>query len=408
MPEKTEYAIVGGGLTAASAARAIREEDEERRLVVLCAEDELPYNRPPLSKEYLKGEAKREQLSVQPESWYAKRDIELWRGTRVTSIDPAERTIRFGDDNRLEYVKCLVATGGRARRLDLPGADLEGVHTLRTVSDSESIRAEMSTAESVVVVGASFIGMELASAFAGAGLKTTVLEMAPRVWSRITDERLGGFFQRYFEERGVEFRLGDGPAEFVGDDRVSAVRTRDGDTLPCDFAVMGVGIRLNLELLEGAGLDLDDGVVVDDRLSTEIAGLYAAGDVARYPDRLFGRLVRIEHWDNAKAQGAHAGRNMAGADEGYDHMSYFFSDVFDLSLNVVGDSAGYDRVLIRGSLTDASFLAFYLREQRVRAALTVNRKWPELEAAKGLIRAGATVRNESRWTDESVPLEELT
>lgn len=407
MSDTARYVLVGGGLTSASAARAIRESDEEGRLVLLCGESALPYHRPPLSKGYLKGEAERDQLQVQPESWYEKRAIEVWTDARVTAIDPSGRSLELADGRQLEYETCLIATGGRARRLDLPGADLDGIHTLRDVEDSEALRSAMAEAESAVVIGASFIGMELASAFAGAGVRTTVVEVADRVWPKITDPGLARFFQGYFEDRGVEFVLGDRPVGYEGTGFVAAVALESGRSLSCDFAAVGVGIRLNLDFLDGTDVEVENGVVVDDRLRTSFGGLHAAGDVALYPDSLFGRRMRIEHWDNAKAQGAHAGRVMAGADEAYDHMSYFFSDVFDLSLHVVGDSESYDRVLVRGSLEEASFLAFYLEGDRLKAALTVNREWPEVEAAKGLIRGGATVDDESRWTDESVELEDL-
>jgi 3-phenylpropionate/trans-cinnamate dioxygenase ferredoxin reductase subunit len=407
MPDRVKYALIGGGLAAASAARAIREIDSEGELTMLCAEDELPYHRPPLSKAYVKGEAERDQLVVQPASWYEKRGIDLRTGVRAIGLDREERSIRLADGGRVGYEQCLIATGGRARRLDLPGVELEGVHTLREVGDSERIRAAMAERESAVVVGASFIGMELASAFADAGLKTTVLELAPRVWPKITDERLAGFFQSYFEDRGVEFLLGDGPMEFEGDQRVRSVRTRAGRRLECDFVIVGVGIELNLDFVRDAGVALENGIVVDRRLRASPDGLWAAGDVAAYPDAVFDRRMRIEHWDNAKAQGAHAGRGMAGSAEEYDHMSYFFSDIFDLSLHVVGDSERFDRVLVRGSTDEASFLAFYLQGDAARAALTVNREWTELEAAKELLRQRPRVEDEARWTDESVPLEDL-
>lgn len=407
MSEQAKYVLVGGGLTAASAAREIRKNDDTGRLVILAAEDALPYHRPPLSKGYLKGEAERGQLQVQPESWYEKREIEVWRGARVTGLDPEGRLVTLEDGHVLGYERCLIATGGRARTLELPGSRLDGIHTLRDVEDSDGLRQAMAGAESAVVIGASFIGMELASAFADAGVETTVVELAPRVWPKITDEKLAGFFQRYFEERGVRFVLGASLAGFEGQGRVDAARLEDGRRLACDFAAVGVGIVLNLDFLTGTRVRTENGVVVDDRLRASADGLYAAGDVAAYPDPLFDRRIRIEHWDNAKAQGTHAGRNMTGADATYEHMSYFFSDVFDLSLHVVGDLETYDRVLIRGSPEEASFVAFYVRDDVVKAALTVERDWTEVEALKGLIRAGAVVEREDRWTDEAVPLEEL-
>lgn len=407
MAEKVPYLIAGGGLTAASAAQAIRSRDAGSRVVIVTLEPEFPYHRPPLSKAFLKGEKEREDVFVQPEEWYGENRVEVWTGRRVESLDLKARDVVLDGDERIGFETLLIATGSRARMIKLPGDTLQGIFYLRTLGNAEAIREASMEASRAVVIGGGFIGMEVASAFASKGLETEIVHRADHLWERVMDAKLAGFFAETYKQHGVAIHLRDEPVRFEGDGRLRGVRTRGGKQIPCDLAVLGVGAELNLELLKGTKIRVENGVVVNERLETAERGIYAAGDVVSFPDPFFGKRVRIEHWDNALHQGKHAGANMAGAGEPYRHMSYFFSDIFDLELQMVGDFDKWDRILVRGSLLDASFAGLYVRGGKLTAALAVNRPWEEVEAWRGLIEKGAAVQDPARWTDEMVPLEAL-
>lgn len=407
MPEKIPYCIAGGGLAAASAAQAIRNRDAGGRIVIVTAEPEFPYHRPPLSKAFLKGDKEREDVFVQPEDWYGENRVEVWSGRRVELLDLKAREAVLDGGERLGFETLLIATGSRARIIRLRGDTLEGIFTLRTLADAETIREASMEASRAVVIGGGFIGMEVASAFASKGVETEIVHRADHLWERIMDAKLAGFFADTYKQHGVVIHLRDEPVRFDGEGRLQGVRTRGGKQIACELAVVGVGAELNVEFLKGTKIQVQNGILVNDRLETKERGIYAAGDVAAFPDPFFGKRVRIEHWDNALHQGKHAGANMAGADEPYRHMSYFFSDLFDLELQMVGDFDAWDRILVRGSLLDAAFAGLYVRGGKLTAALTVNRPWEEVEALRGLIEKGAAVQDPARWTDEMVRLEEL-
>lgn len=385
---EVDYLVVGGGLAAASAVDGIRQEDEEGTIVLLSEEEEPPYHRPPLSKEFLQhpGVA-RSLLHVKPEGWFEEEaGVELLLGTRAIALDPEEMVVRTDDANAIHARKILLATGGRARRLPAPGHHLAGVETLRTVEDAERIRQMADEAERAVLVGAGFIGMELAASLHAHDVSSTVVELEDRVWSRMLPPQLSGFMQSYFEERGVTFALGESPSEFRGEDsRVEAVALESGAELDCDLVVVGIGIRPAVELARDAGLEVGDGIVVDRFGETSGADVYAAGDVAAFPDPIFGDVLRVEHWDHAKAHGRAVGRCMAGVPEPYDHLSYFFSDVFDLSLNVYGRPVPSERVLLRGEPGEEPFIAFTVTDGRIQGAVLVNVP-DEMDACHDLVR----------------------
>lgn len=405
-----DYLIVGGGLAAASAVDGIREVDEDGSIAVLSDEEEPPYHRPPLSKEFLQAPAgaPRSLLHVKPEGWFEEEaDAELLLGRRATRLSPEAMHVETASGDDLTAGRILLATGGRPRSLDVPGADLEGVATLRTAGDSERIRARVREADRTVLVGAGFIGMELSAAFTAFDARPTVVEVQDRVWGRMLPGRLAEWMRSYFEERGVRFRLEESVDAFSGDDAVREAELSGGDRLDCDLAVVGVGIRPNHELAADAGLPVDDGIVVDARAETEAEGIFAAGDVASYPDPVFGDRARVEHWDHARAHGRLAGRNMAGAGETYDHLSYFFTDVFDLSLNVYGRPTTADRTVLRGDLEDAAdegCVALGERDGRVVSAILINDQDP-MDACRRLVRARATF--DDRLQEPEAGLEEL-
>lgn len=405
-----DYLIVGGGLAAASAVDGIREVDEDGSIAVLSDEEDPPYHRPPLSKEFLQAPdgAPRSLLHVKPEGWFDEEaDAELHLGRRATRLSPDAMKVETASGGDFTAGRILLVTGGRPRELDVPGTDLEGVATLRTAGDSERIRARAREADRTVLVGAGFIGMELAAAFTEFDARPTVVEVQDRVWARMLPGRLANWMQSYFEERGVEFRLGESVDAFAGGDAVEEAELSGGGRLDCGLAVVGVGIRPNHELAADAGLPVDDGILVDEHAETDAEGIYAAGDVARYPDPVFGDRARVEHWDHARAHGRLAGRNMAGAGESYDHLSYFFTDVFDLSLNVYGRPTTADRTVIRGDLDDAAdegCVALGERDGRVVSAILINDQEP-MDACRRLVRARATF--DERLADPGAGLEEL-
>lgn len=405
-----DYVIAGGGLTAAHAVEGIRQVDDDGSIVVLGEEEEPPYHRPPLSKEFLQAPgAGRDLLHARPEGWFEKAGAELETGTRVTSLTPADLTVDTEEGETFRGDRILLATGGRPRRLELEGADLEGVHVLRTVEDAEAIREEGEAAEDALLVGAGFIGMELAASLRELDVHPTVVELAGRVWSRLLPGELSSFVQAYFEERGVDFRLRSSVQALRGEGRVESAVLHDGTEIPCQLVVMGVGIEPNQELAAEAGLGVQDGIVVDAFGETSHGYVYAAGDVARFPDPVFGDLARVEHWDHAKAHGRRVGRNMAGEREAYEHLSYFFSDVFDLSLNAFGRPAETVRTVRRGDPASEEGGVLFCADDRdlICAAIIVNDN-DALEDCRELVRRRPDLEElEERLSDPGVELAEV-
>lgn len=387
--DEFDYLIVGGGLAAASAVDGIRSRDEVGSILVLTDESEPPYHRPPLSKEYLQNpQAGRDLLHVKPENWFEEEAaVTLRQKQRVISLDPKELAVTTAGGEEYRARRILLATGGRPRTLGVTGSDLDGVFTLRTVEDSEAIReaAADEAMEEAVLIGSGFIGMELAASLSKLGVRATVVEARERVWPTMLPPELSAFLQEYFEAREVRFRLGAKVAELRGESRVETAVLEDGEEIPCGIAVIGVGIIPNDELASRVGLAVKDGIVTDRYAETSHGYIYAAGDVARFPDPVFGDLARVEHWDHAKAHGKLAGRNMAGEVEPYDHLSYFFSDVFDLGLNAFGRPASADRVILRGELGAEKSLVFCGQEGRLSGAILINAN-EEMERARQLVR----------------------
>ena len=409
MPEY-DYLVVGGGLTAVNAVEGLRQVDARGTVAVLSAEEEPPYHRPPLSKEYLQAAgAGRELLHVKPGGWWEEQDgVELLSGVRATALDPGEMVVEASDGEPHAADRILLATGGRPAKLDVPGRSLEGVGTFRTVEDAERLREAAERVDRAVLVGAGFIGMELAASLRELDVAPTVVELEDRVWSRMLPPELSAEMQSYFEDRGVEFRPGASVSEFRGDGRLEAAALDDGSELACGLAVVGVGIRPNQELAAEAGLAVEDGVLVDEFGETSHGHVYAAGDVARFPDPVFGDRVRVEHWDHAKAHGRRVGRNLAGEREPYDHLSYFFTDVFDLSVNVFGRPAGADRTVRRGEILDGEGgIVLCGSDGRLCGALLFN-DTDSMDACRELVRRRPPMDEvEGRLADPEVDLAEM-
>ncbi len=382
----TKYLLVGGGLACAEAIKQVRKLDPEGPVLLVGEEPHLPYNRPPLSKEFLRGESPREKLLVSPESFYRESRVETLLGVRAEGLDTAQATVTLANGESVRYDKLLVATGGSPVRLTVPGADEGGVYYLRTADDSEALRREAAPGRRAVLVGAGFIGMEVAASLAQKGVQVTVLEALPRVWPRFAGEGLAGFVQRYCEGQGVTFHTNDPVAEFKGGSRVESVLTRSGREHPCDFVCIGVGIRPRVELAEAGGLMVDNGIVVDERMRTSHPNVYAAGDVANYPDTVFGKRRRVEHWGHAEYTGQVAGMNMAGKETAYDFLTYVWSDIFDLHLEFAGDESEHDQTLVRGRMEERSFTVLYLKAGLLRAYFAVNTPSKEFPVFQRLIR----------------------
>jgi 3-phenylpropionate/trans-cinnamate dioxygenase ferredoxin reductase subunit len=388
---EVEFVIVGGGVAAAKAAEGLRAAGGDGPAVVLTAEPELPYERPPLSKEFLRGEAGRENTRTHDEAWYRDHDVEVLLATRASTLDPATRTVTTEVGDQLRYGRGLVlATGAQPNRLGLPGEELDGVYYLRTVDDAERLRAAISRAESMVVIGGGFIGAEVAASATQMDTRVTLLERSDTLWTRAVGPEMGRFFEAFQRDRGVHVRTRTRAERIEGGDQVEAVVLPDGSRLHADVVVIGVGVHPDTDLAERAGLPVDDGVLVDERLRAA-EGVWAAGDVANADHPLFGR-IRIEHWAEALNQGLLAGRNLAGAGDRYDRVPYFFSDQFDLSLSYLGHVREWDKLVVQGSreVDDPRFVAWYLRDGTPRAALIVN-DWDAEDPVREVIRRGAPV-----------------
>lgn len=403
-----KYLLVGGGLASGQAAKQLRARDPGGHITLISDEPHLPYDRPPLSKEFLRGQKPRDQLFFDPERAFLDRNISLILGTAARRLNMADKTVTLADGRTLGFDKALLATGGRPLRLAVPGEDLVGVHYLRTIEDSAAIGAEAGQGKRAVLIGAGFIGLEVAASLTQLGVRVTVLEAQPRIWPRFADPALAEFFQRYLSGRGVTFLTGETVTEFRGTGRVSSAVTTSGKTLPCDFVCIGIGITPNTEVAQEAGLAVENGIVVNEYLQTAHPDIYAAGDVANYFDPLFGKRRRVEHWGHAEYTGQLASDNMAGSRTAYDLLTYVWSDIFDLHLEFAGDESEHDRTLLRGRMEDHKFCVLFLKDRVLRAYFAVNTGAKELPALQRLIRQKTDLSGkETRLQDPAVPIKTL-
>ncbi len=392
--EDATYVIVGGGLAGFNAIPAIRERDPEGRIVLVTDERERPYDRVPLSKRYLQGALSRNGVFLRPLEFYEENRVELVTGRKAMKLDVEAKALSLDDGRDLRYEKLLLATGGEPRRLVLPGADLRGIHYLRTLEDSDALKEAMAPGKRLVVVGGGFIGCEVAAAGVMRGLDTTVIEVGPYLLNMAFDEPTGRWVMDYLTAKGMKVRCDERAARFLGDGgHVTGVETSGGVTVPADLVVVGVGLIPNTDLARAAGIQVDNGIVVNERLETSAPDVYAAGDVARFYASVFERHLRVEHYDVAVRHGKVAGANMAGANVAFADIPYFFSDMFELRIHVHGTLTDHDRILLRGErkLTDqGGFIQFYMKGDRIMAYLGVNRKLKEERAAQKLIASRRT------------------
>ncbi|HSL75365.1 MAG TPA: FAD-dependent oxidoreductase, partial [Candidatus Limnocylindrales bacterium] len=397
--------IVGAGLAAARAAEALRTEGYEGSITILGDEPERPYLRPPLSKEYLRGESEREKVYVHPATFYAEQRIDLRPGTTVRTIEPAAREVVLDDDERLPFDRLLVATGARPRTLPVPGAELPGVVTLRTVADADAIHAAAMDAERIVVIGAGWIGSEVAASLRMLGRTVVLIAPDAAPLERVLGSEVGSVYRDLHLRHGVDWRPGTTVQRISGSDRVRGVETSTGERMAADLVVAGIGVQPRTELAVAAGLAVGDGIEVSATLETSVPGIFAAGDVASAWHPFYERRVRTEHWANAKFQGAAAARSMLGRTAPYDRIPYFYSDQYDLGMEYTGWAAASDRLVVRGSLADRQFIAFWVRDGRVVAGMNAN-TWDVAKPIERLIRSRATVEPEA-LADASIPIDDL-
>lgn len=390
----TEIVILGGGMVAGCAAREMVEQGlGDARLTILSDDTEPPYHRPPLSKGFLAGEEDPDEILINDRTLYDSPGLDLRLRTRVERADLDGRSLTTADGDRIPFERLLIATGARPRTLPVPGADLRGVHTLRSMDDSRSIRNATADTGRAVVVGAGFIGTEVAAVLAEQDVDVTLVYRGERILQRLFTPDMSRHFEALFREHGVTLVPGHEVRRFLGDGAVDGVEIVGGDRhdrLQADLVVLGVGVEPATGLFDDSTLSLDDGIVVDETLGTGVDGVWAAGDVARYRDRIFDTHRRVEHWDNAVEQGKLAGRNLLAepeSAEAYDRVPYFFSDVFDLSWELWGDPRDADEAVVRGELAAGRFSTWWLRDSRLVAAFVMDRPDDERAAAEQLIRS---------------------
>lgn len=398
-------------MAGGSALEAIRARDHEGRIVLVSDEDHLPYDRVPLSKQYLLGNVPRESLFLQENEFYQQQHVEVWLGRHVEELKPDARTAILDNGQEIEFDRLLLATGGRPHRIPILGSDLPGIYYLRTIDDSEAIQAAMSKARRVVIVGGGFIGCEIAAACAQKSIDTTIIEVGPCVLNAALDPETAGWITEYLTEHGVHVLRNEAAARFIEvDGRVAGVETKTGKQVLGDFIAVGIGIKPNIELAQAAGIPVDNGIIVDERLQVDNMGVYAAGDVARFYSAVFGKHLRVEHYDVAVKHGQVAGANMAGAQERFTELPYFFSFMFKLRTEVWGDATQRELVVRRGPLQlsdKGGFAQFYMNGGRIQAYLSVNRPIKEAEAAQRLILSRRAIEDPSILRNETVDLNAL-
>jgi 3-phenylpropionate/trans-cinnamate dioxygenase ferredoxin reductase component len=388
---EVDFLLIGGGMASAHCASELRRRGAEGSILLVGREPEPPYERPPLTKEYMRGEAERADAHVHPAAWYEENGVELLTGRNVMSLDPAARTATIQGGEEVAFGRALLATGAMVNILRVEGAENEGIHYLRAFGNSDAIRSEAERAEHVVLIGGSYIGTEVAASLTATGAKCTILAMEDVALSRTFGEDAGRWFQQRLEEKGVAFHGGQELEAFEGDGRVRAVVAKSGLTLECDAVVVGAGVRADAMLAERAGLEVDNGIVCDSKLRTSAEGIYAAGDCCSYDSVVHGRRLRVEHWDVAMQQGMHAAGNMLGAERDYDVVPYFFSDLADwASLEYVGPAYEWDEEVWRGDPDGGEFSVWYLKDGRVAGALSVERS-EDLAEARRMLADGVDV-----------------
>ncbi len=397
--------IVGAGHAAGQLATSLAQHAYDGPVTLIGNEPYLPYQRPPLSKKFLAGEMDIERLYVRPDSFYEDSGVQLRLETHIDALDRAARHVQTSDGDVIEYDKLVLALGSRVRRISVDGTDLEGVHYVRSIDDATAIREDFGKGTRAVVIGAGYIGLEVAAVARQTGLDVTVIEIADRVMSRVVSPEISDFYQIEHTNQGVKLRLATGVKSINGKKQVKSVTTSDGDEIAADVVIIGVGIVPNTELATAADLEVDDGIVVDDHCLTSDPDIYAVGDCTLHPNAIFDRKLRLESVHNAVEQAKTAASNLCGLDTSYCEVPWFWSDQYDLKLQIAGLSDGYDDVVIRGNPAERSFSCIYLQEDRIIAVDAINAP-RDFVHSKQLIACRARV-DKSRLADADIELREL-
>jgi 3-phenylpropionate/trans-cinnamate dioxygenase ferredoxin reductase subunit len=405
MSDDRTFVIVGGSLAGAKAAETLRSEGFAGRVVLVDSDRHLPYERPPLSKGYLRGESGLDDVLVHPDAFYVEQGIEVRSGSTVARIDRERREAVLESGDRVGYDRLLLTTGAEPRRLEGPGAGLEGIHYLRSIEDADRLRAGLTAAASVVVVGGGWIGAEVAASARQLGAQVTMVHSDGAPLQKVLGPEVAAVYGALHADHGVTMRMNTRVQSFRGATAVEAVVTDHGDAIAADLVVVGIGVAPRTGLATAAGLTVEDGIVVDECLRTSDDRIYAAGDVASAWHPLLRRQVRVEHWSNALNQGPAAARNMLGLATPYDRLPYFFSDQYHLGMEYLGHAPEWDRVVFRGDPATREFVAFWVKDDRVAAAMNVN-VWDVTEALRHLITSQQPVDDE-RLRDPDVPLDQL-
>ncbi len=393
MDNQCTYVIVGAGLAGVSAIAGIREVDSEGSILLVGREEELPYDRPPLSKSLWLGKKRVDEICLHDRGFYDSAGVDLELGVEVAALDAKAQTVTTTGGASCRYEKLLLATGGHPRRLDIPGGDLAALCYYRTIADYTRIREQAAAGKSAIVVGGGFIGSEMAAALHTNRVEVTMVYSGPRLVDRVFPEDLGEALQADYANRGITVRAEEVPVMFEDRNGRLAMATKSGEEIEADFAIVGIGIHPETTLADQAGLEVGNGLTVDEFQRTSEANIFAAGDVAEFPYEALGRTMRVEHWDHALNHGKQAGRNMAGAEEAYTYMPYFFSDLFEFGYEAVGEVDSRLRVLADWQEEHKTGVLYYLADEMVRGIMLCN-VWDKVEEARALIRAAKKVKPE--------------
>jgi len=373
------YLVIGSGVSSYFAMSELLSLEKTSTIVAVTEDHEYPYDRPPLSKEYLRDAVKRESLYFNDQNYYKKGNLKMMLGNRVTSIDPVKKLAYLGKGGNIKFDKALIATGGSPRKAGIKGEEKRGVHYLRSLSDADLIKKELSSSKSPLILGGGFIGIEIAASMAILGKKPTVVEKRSYIWGSFLEKHVSTIIREYFEKKGVSFRLEDSIREFVGEGKVESAITEKGEKIEADFVLIAAGITPNIDIALKSGIKTDNGIIVNEYLETSCKDIYASGDVANIFDPSSGRMRRVEHWNNAMYTGKLAARNMTGKREKFDFISTVWSDIFDLHLESAGYTVNSDKHLVRGKIEELSFAIIYLSDGRTEGYVAINR--PEGEIA---------------------------
>jgi NADPH-dependent 2,4-dienoyl-CoA reductase/sulfur reductase-like enzyme len=384
--------ILGGGMVAGYAAKQLVELGLPKgELAILSADNAIPYERPPLSKGFLAGKDSEDSIKINPDDFYKKQGIDLRLECRVAFVDLKRKRLILEGGDEFGFQKLIIATGARPRTLNIPGSTLQNLFYLRTLNDSKNIRNAAEKAKHAVVIGGGFIGMEVTAVLAQKGINVALVLNDDRVFKKLFSPEMSSFFETYYAARGVRLIKSMSVTEFRGGGGVNSAVLRDKQTIPCDLVLAGIGVQPAIEVLTNSGLEVGDGILVNEYLQANHPDIFAAGDVANYQDVVFEKRRRVEHWDNAVSQGQYCARSLMGDRAPFRHVPYFFSDVFDLSYEYWGDSSGADQVVHRGDLSSNSFSVWWVRQQRLVAAFTMNRPDEERNLAPKWIESGQRV-----------------